>query len=1545
MLHPNLNFGNIRQNNLLDLLKQRRSEIREAVKTVISSFTAEQTTAKLIQIMNDFSSGNANLEATLSELEKLWITPQVSVEGTKAVISFEYNGKNYTIQYIAPEPTTEPTPEPEVTSDNAENPPTNPVVDEPEEPVSDESNQTQVVESPLTEKTPDENTPEELALAELIENYEDKENIESFDEITKLLDAIGIEFSIVSEGDNTKSITFEFNNVTYTFYNTVETTLPEPKEPVVDEPIVEEPVADEPDEPDAAGGRRVGPNRLVDGDTLGVNSNSEITTPGTNKKEQALKQAITEFLEELDEIETTGYNFARHLDSVQLSSLKEYLEKLNDKETYPNLELKIEFKEDNLCDIYLKENGEYVYSVDDLDAEQVRGIITSKEAPIETSKTDADIIANLLKETIPDIDSAKVQAMIDDLTSMAESKGVDPTEYVDARLIDFLVMRAENPNLTLDEMNETLALNDVLDLSLNSLVPTVSELFSTDITSFEDLLEFQNWEKLLIDEYPQAREAYIQTSRMTYLTLAQDGELTKGDYYELIKLDLANIFPDFDELDDADRAEVTNKINSLSPEQVEYFINKAIELPGCYQDGYDEALNNFFDEFDGSVSGSAYSLSNSDELITLSEVYTSISGIEFNPDSIIEANTKLEKIEEAINESVTYQTALNIFDAVDNGSKDIGSALWQIGCLYTGSIEDEDIAQFLREITGNNDIYVENGTVVISQSAMVRGNGKQNGSTQDNSVLDSVKDYCKDTFKGVVDLCVSQSVQDTWNNSDLTTIDGFINFADNLLSDPNFYEDLGKGLLVGAGIAATGGLGTGVLITGSIGASAVASGATCEFLQRCKAEGEVTSDNITNFAATLGEAALDFYGVKTAGLAFELPSAMKGILNKVTSGVKSTINQIVDKFPNIKQNLAKNFSGVLSKSLTAEEQSAFIKKYGFISGEEKIRDGLVIEGATQVGKNYVSKATQNTIVDRTKDSFLNKMIDEIKILTQGKSDKEKADIIQDYILKICNGKGTQYTALRSESLPNNILLGEVFEKYPESAVCRHRATLFKVLADEVDLKVTLQAGQKTFFGMDGSLGYIDERFGNYANHIWNYVKINNKSYIFDPMTGDILDINKTTKTLFKDFYGDINGVQLYNRPATMRLKRIAASVTTLLAAAGAVAQNQTPEVPPTQPNNPQPTEQPEKPQDNNSYDKDGYDRNGYDREGYDRQGYDRNGYDRYGYDRQGYDRDGYDREGYDREGYNRNGYDRYGERKDDNSQSGSPSGSGTWGDSSQANGAQSNPGTQNDNAVSPQDNGNGQGDSTGDGQGTPTTGEGEQGAGSGQGVGAGQDDNAQGQGETQTQTITVTAQELHAFGILPSTITTNNSGDGNKVGSSDIDPKAVEEELNKQARENNTGYTYTITSNGDGTYNLTRTRTTTVPFASDSNNGAGFIDWNSMPTPATLFDLENEINKRLNDPNYLLASTSGGGDDGGLGKLLELRYNLESGAYSNNYTKYYQDLYDAGLISELGFFGIPELDNFFNTNEFVNEDGSFNIDRYNELCQQYGINPDDYDIS
>ena len=55
-------------------------------------------------------------------------------------------------------------------------------------------------------------------------------------------------------------------------------------------------------------------------------------------------------------------------------------------------------------------------------------------------------------------------------------------------------------------------------------------------------------------------------------------------------------------------------------------------------------------------------------------------------------------------------------------------------------------------------------------------------------------------------------------------------------------------------------------------------------------------------------------------------------------------------------------------------------------------------------------------------------------------------------------------------------------------------------------------------------------------------------------------------------------------------------------------------------------------------------------------------------------------------------------------------------------------------------------------------------------------------------------------------------------------------------------------------------------------------------------------------------------------------------------------MYNAGLITDPGFFGIPELNNFFDTNSFVKSDGSFDYGTFILLCEKYNLNPENYNI-
>lgn len=541
----------------------------------------------------------------------------------------------------------------------------------------------------------------------------------------------------------------------------------------------------------------------------------------------------------------------------------------------------------------------------------------SESAPL-ISDEEVELYVELLKDVIPDIDTQAVKAMIKELQNAAESKGVDATEYVSARLVDFLQMRAENPNLSLEEMNEQLALNDVLNLSFYSLVPTVSELFSTDITSFEELLEFQDWERMLMDEYPQAKQAYVQTSWISYLSLAQTGDLTKGKYYELLKADLLNIYPDVDDLDDYEITKLSETIDRLTPEQVIEFINKALTLPAIYDEDYQILSDDFKYELNKVAQSSTFTgINNLDETIDLKSVYKDATGIKFNPDGIIDTNTKLEKLQDAINENVTYQTALNIFSAAENGEKDEGSALWQIGVLYTGSTESDVIEAFLRDISDNESLYIEDNKVIIPAVAGARGMAP---SDDNGSVMDNVKDWCKSAWHGFVDLIESESVQEIEANADFTSVEGWCNYLGELLTCGDFYKDTANlGMLFAGGAelkaAATAGTAAldvamyelknaGIGLTEMIFGASFTSGAVLDYLQNP----DVSYDGITNFIAELMEGGTTIMGGKYINAAFEIPSALKGFWNSVTSEFSTMSNKITDFISNFTKNKKKVFS-------------------------------------------------------------------------------------------------------------------------------------------------------------------------------------------------------------------------------------------------------------------------------------------------------------------------------------------------------------------------------------------------------------------------------------------------------------------------------------------------------------------------------------------------------------------------------------------------------------------------------------------------------------
>ena len=654
---------------------------------------------------------------------------------------------------------------------------------------------------------------------------------------------------------------------------------------------------------------------------------------------EQLKNRESELTAQISEYKGTKESLSNELSSMEIleqPDRNDYIYGFNEvNETEYNLALKAYKRQQGRIREINKKIAELESKIEETDTEL--GNTKAKIEELEQKKDEElkEQINEYINETYPelandrefiqsiasiDIEGAEVKAKIDMAASLiktAEEKGVDKTDYVSSRYIPFLQMQAENPELTLEEMNEKLAVENVNALLFDSVNAVIGDMFGTEIENAEQLFDAQGYELLLADEHPELREAYIQTNNMLYLNMAQEGNLTRNDYYELIKDDLANIFPNSDEMEETEKQELQKLINKLSPEEVQDFINKAISVPGCYDENYETACSDLMAELQKATAGKDnYKILNPDEAISLSEVYSEISGVEFNPDSIINTNTTLQNIELAFNECVIYQAAQNLFDAVDENYIDIGSALWQVANIYTQSADENVLIEFLKDVTNCDDIYIENGKVVVPEQMVARTRGSIEGreNTREQNVWETVKNWCTDTFGGIADLLISDSVQEDFKNADLSTIDGVINYIDALTSNPDTYKDLGKLVLTGTAIAATGGIAGGVAaggaaITGSagagvawstaLGAASYLTGAMSAFANSCSQNGGATYENLTNLAADVLEGMGYLAGIKYANNTIQLPAFIKGAFNKITSSLTKSCNSTLNNIKSV----------------------------------------------------------------------------------------------------------------------------------------------------------------------------------------------------------------------------------------------------------------------------------------------------------------------------------------------------------------------------------------------------------------------------------------------------------------------------------------------------------------------------------------------------------------------------------------------------------------------------------------------------------------------
>ncbi len=161
---------------------------------------------------------------------------------------------------------------------------------------------------------------------------------------------------------------------------------------------------------------------------------------------------------------------------------------------------------------------------------------------------------------------------------------------------------------------------------------------------------------------------------------------------------------------------------------------------------------------------------------------------------------------------------------------------------------------------------------------------------------------------------------------------------------------------------------------------------------------------------------------------------------------------------------------------------------------------------------------ETIVVDRTRDKKLQQLINDIKSKTANMTEKQKAQYLQEYVHRL-TGDGhsamNNLNAWEAAHKGQDVLLGDIVTNKPPIAVCRHRSLLYKILGDEIGLKVELQRGN--FYSQNGGGG-----------HAWNTVRFSDgTSAIFDAMHNRSASTTPGNVDDYAKYYYDVNNRSLY----------------------------------------------------------------------------------------------------------------------------------------------------------------------------------------------------------------------------------------------------------------------------------------------------------------------------------------------------------------------------------------------------------------------------------
>ncbi|MFA5104416.1 MAG: EDR1-related protein [Candidatus Margulisiibacteriota bacterium] len=174
----------------------------------------------------------------------------------------------------------------------------------------------------------------------------------------------------------------------------------------------------------------------------------------------------------------------------------------------------------------------------------------------------------------------------------------------------------------------------------------------------------------------------------------------------------------------------------------------------------------------------------------------------------------------------------------------------------------------------------------------------------------------------------------------------------------------------------------------------------------------------------------------------------------------------------------------------ATQQTMRYAHIGYIPADKQLADGFKDGGMKSiVGSNgSVTSNREVIVVDRSRDPVLRETIKTAIEKFGAQPDQQKAQSLVRYVRDLMNCDEKTTKAFTDQRINQEVLLGDFIQN--GVGVCRHANTLYKVLADAVNLPTEMWKG--------------NDRGGPVPRHAYNFSQINGEIHLVDPGQNRIL---------------------------------------------------------------------------------------------------------------------------------------------------------------------------------------------------------------------------------------------------------------------------------------------------------------------------------------------------------------------------------------------------------------------------------------------------------